>query len=420
MGTQLESKPSLPAELTDEIIGWISASPAPWRDLSTCSLVCKAWLPGSRAHLFHSIQITLDKATRWNAFLKSSHLTSYLRHVEILEKPEVTHQLSYEQMQAQSTQLYQLLPDIAQLTTVNSLCVDVISWVPLEDEHVGQLCAAFRNITDLELRNSKIRDNLQLMCILSHFALLQRVSLLTVKVKAFEVIPEELSGKLSPDLHTIKISYYKAVLGTEDWLCKSYPLTSVRHLELRDIPSGELVSAGVLMCRLGEQLSNLVLSFRSSVDFLTLPTHFQPRYNPKLRSVHLMLDLVHISTLSAVHRLDDSSDSSDASWSWLAHFLSAISAPLDSLTLTLEINNTLEALLLLDWRPLALALDGPQFSLLRNLRVEIPIRGLKPSPAEVQAAVRERLPGIWARGIAEVVMLVLPSAYTECTYKEQL
>ncbi|KAJ6514619.1 hypothetical protein DFH09DRAFT_254073 [Mycena vulgaris] len=261
-----DSTSSLPAELTDEIIGWIGASTKPWKDLSACGLVCKAWLPASRSHLFHSIQITMGKATRWNAFLKSSHLTSYLRHVEILEKPALTEMLSHEEALAQAHTVYELLPQLAQLTTVASLCVDVISWLPLEDTHVAQLCVAFRNVTDLELRNGKIRDNLQLMHIISHFALLERVALVKVKVKDFEPIPEDLAGKLSPYLHTVKIWYRKAVLGPEDWLCKPYPLTSVRHLELRDIPPSELVSAGYLMQHLGSKLSTLSLSFNLSVD----------------------------------------------------------------------------------------------------------------------------------------------------------
>ncbi|KAJ7664775.1 hypothetical protein B0H17DRAFT_1091606 [Mycena rosella] len=355
MSTQSEEQPSLPAELTDEIIGWIGASPTPWRDLSSCSLVCKVWLPASRSHLFHSIQITLGKATRWNAFLKSSHLTAYLRHVEILEKPELTRELTYEQAQAQTDKVYELLPHIAQLTTVQSLCVDVISWVPLEDEHVTCLCSAFRNVTHLELRNAKIRDNAQLMHILSHFTLLERVSLARVKRNLRANCP--LTSTQS------QILYRKAVLGPEDWLCGSYPLTSVRHLELCDIPSSENRLRGQSHAALGRPIIQPSSLFHVSADFVSsIPTHFQPRFNPMLRTVHIILDLDQYSVLrrffcSLTQVPDGAPYPENASWTWLPLFLSEIPSALESLAL--DINGELFALNALDWRPSHAHSTGP-------------------------------------------------------------
>ncbi|KAJ6514604.1 hypothetical protein DFH09DRAFT_1332963 [Mycena vulgaris] len=198
-------------------IGWIGASTKPREDLAACSLVYEAWLPASHLHLFLSIQITMARR-RAGTPSSSRHTSPRPWHVEILEDRTFT----------------KALPQIAQLTTVASLGV----------------CAAFRTVSALELRNGTIRNTLQLMPILSHFALLERVALVEVKVNDFPPIPEKLAGTLSPYLHTIKIAYRHSVLGLEDWLCK---------------PS-ELASAGCLVQHLGSHLYTLSLSFISDFD----------------------------------------------------------------------------------------------------------------------------------------------------------
>ncbi|KAJ7182520.1 hypothetical protein C8R43DRAFT_6616 [Mycena crocata] len=394
MGSVQPVEPNLPAELSDEIIGWIGAFQNPWKDLSSCSLVCKAWLPASRSHLFHSAKVTLDKAPLWNAFLKSSHLTSYLRHIEILGRFDPD--MPYETEIAQVNAMYELLPHLAQLTTVTSLCVDVQSWASLEDVHVTYLCSAFPNLTALELRTGKIRNNLQLMHILSHFSLLQRLSLVHMKVSAFDPIPEAHPRTLSPHLHTLKIAYGQRVLGKKDWLCASYPLAAVRHLELRDVPQGELASVGRLMRHLGDRLTTLVLSMDSFVDFGSAPTHLQPWHNSALERVHVMLAVRQ----PLLHR----PPVSDApTWTWLCAFLAAISAPLH--TLELEADDS-AAWLALDWVPFERALAGPQFALLSAFRVRLLLPAVAVEEAEM--AVRARLPELETRGIVQVVTAVIP------------
>ncbi|KAJ6573238.1 hypothetical protein B0H10DRAFT_976498 [Mycena sp. CBHHK59/15] len=373
---------ALPAELTDEIIGWISESPAPWKDLSCCSLVCKAWLPASRSHLFHSIRITLDKATRWNDFLKSSHLTSYLRQVEIVEMRDVVYNMTYQERGDLVNKLYDLLPQLAQLVTVATLIIDVLSWVSWEDIHIRYLCSAFRNITALELRTGKFHDNQQLMLLLRHFPLLERLYLVRIKAKPVETPAEEYSGSLSPALHTLKIAFRKAILGEKDWLCKYYPLVGVRHLELYDILPSEVASAGHLMRHLQDHLLVLGLSFDLGVDTAIIPEHFQPRHNPNLRDVRLKI------TLDALF---------PSFWDWMCHFLSSISSSLRRLSI--EINAGIDILLGADWSLLARALDGPQFSVLQEFHLVI----LPSACQNMRVAIQQLLPSIYSRGIIDVI-----------------
>ncbi|KAJ7669647.1 hypothetical protein B0H17DRAFT_1142095 [Mycena rosella] len=306
-------------------------------DFPEYGLVSKVWLPASRSHPFHSIQVTLRKATRWNAFLKSSHLTAYLRHVKLFEKPELT----YEQAQAQTDKVYELLPHIAQLTTVQSLCVDVTSWVP-----------AFRNV---------IRHNLQLMHILSHFTLLERVSLTRVKVKDFEEIPEQLAGKLSPVAppHNPNIIWQSrawagglAVQFVSPHFSPAFGIVRQAFLgnHLRGqphaAPGRPIIQPSSLLSRIRRFFLH-PHAHPATVQPNAPDRAPHPRPRPVLGAATLSLLLDAGSAIHIERGLDVT-----------PLFLSEILSALESLAL--DINGELSALNALDWRPFARALDGPQ------------------------------------------------------------
>ncbi|KAJ6514610.1 hypothetical protein DFH09DRAFT_1332968 [Mycena vulgaris] len=116
------------------------------------------------------------------------------------------------------------------------------------------------------------------------------------------------------------------------------------------------------MQHLGPQLSTLSLSFNYFVDSfrLTPPDHGRPVVT------------------------------------WLCLFLSAIPSPLTSLRVDIRADIKQRTLLHLDWALLAQALDGPQFSVLCILRVEIPL------VADGEVAVMECLLNMYGRGILEI------------------
>jgi hypothetical protein len=204
-----------------------------------------------------------------------------------MEQPEVASEMTYLDRKTLTDALYAILPQLAQLLTVTSLTIDVISWVAWEDFQLDYLCSAFRNITDLELCNAKFRDAQQLMHVLCHFAFLKRVSLVRIKAKPLD--SDEYSGQLASSLHTLKITFRKAIFGGEaNWLCKYYDLAAVRHLELRNVLPSELAPAGALMQHLGDHLFFLVLSFDWSVAtsrFLSSPKHSLLILECKVRSL---------------------------------------------------------------------------------------------------------------------------------------
>ncbi|KAJ6613401.1 hypothetical protein B0H10DRAFT_1951553 [Mycena sp. CBHHK59/15] len=141
------------------------------------------------------------------------------------------------------------------------------------------------------------------------------------------------------------------------------------------------------MRHLGEHLSTLVLHFDPSVDFPSIPIHFQPRYNTNLRAVHLMLDLTLFSLRQRLknYRL---------AWTWMCLFLTAISAALE--TLVIDISGDFDALLDLDWDRFAQALDAPQFSTPPHER----------AVEDVEAYVKVQIPNLYARGIVQITTAI--------------
>ncbi|KAJ6580258.1 hypothetical protein B0H10DRAFT_2235390 [Mycena sp. CBHHK59/15] len=149
------------------------------------------------------------------------------------------------------------------------------------------------------------------------------------------------------------------------------------------------------MRHLGEHLSTLVLHFDPSVDFPSIPIHFQPRYNTNLRAVHLMLDLTLFSLRQRLknYRL---------AWTWMCLFLTAIPAALE--TLVIDISGDFDALLDLDWDRFAQALDAPQFSVLRTFRLQTPPH--ERAVEDVEAYVKEQIPNLYARGIVQITTAI--------------
>ncbi|KAI0692594.1 hypothetical protein C8T65DRAFT_586517, partial [Cerioporus squamosus] len=78
--------PSLPTELTDEIIAWIPLvckEVDRYPTLLVCSLVCWAWVPASRHQLFH--ELIIENPEQYDLLvarvLHSEKMRGYLRFV---------------------------------------------------------------------------------------------------------------------------------------------------------------------------------------------------------------------------------------------------------------------------------------------------------------------------------------------------
>ncbi|KAK0214982.1 hypothetical protein IW262DRAFT_1277880 [Armillaria fumosa] len=78
---------SLPIELCNLMIDHLHDS-KPY--LFACSLVCRAWIPECRFHLFHNLRLCRDTADAFFQLFESSHATLASAHIRELDVAQST------------------------------------------------------------------------------------------------------------------------------------------------------------------------------------------------------------------------------------------------------------------------------------------------------------------------------------------
>jgi hypothetical protein len=76
-GVKSQTKPRLPNEIQDHILDFLHNSKP---TLKACALVCRAWVPTSRYHLFSKIQMPEREANAFAELFESPNCT--IRHVK--------------------------------------------------------------------------------------------------------------------------------------------------------------------------------------------------------------------------------------------------------------------------------------------------------------------------------------------------
>src|SRR5271170_4062894 len=81
----MKAQPALPNEIQDRILDFLhDAKPA----LKACALVCRAWVPTSRYHLFSDIRLYRGKADAFEELFKNPDCT--IRHLTTCESDSPT------------------------------------------------------------------------------------------------------------------------------------------------------------------------------------------------------------------------------------------------------------------------------------------------------------------------------------------
>lgn len=111
----------LPQEIVDQLIDILQETP---RDLATCSLVCRAWLPRTRHHLFRSVSITPQNHARFPT--ASIGIAACIREVKVysdwmMYAGEDVAARRYKAEAFPSAAVFALLANIAERTTLESV-----------------------------------------------------------------------------------------------------------------------------------------------------------------------------------------------------------------------------------------------------------------------------------------------------------
>jgi hypothetical protein len=129
---------NLPPELLDTVMDNLQSDTT---SLIACSLVCKAWLPSARRHIFATMQLSHPER-HFCQFLKScsrSAIIPFIRHLDIVGKYMYTQNLN------------ECLPQLVEFTEVNSLTLSYIRWYILDAQTKVAFFSNFATIVRLSL-----------------------------------------------------------------------------------------------------------------------------------------------------------------------------------------------------------------------------------------------------------------------------
>ncbi|RDB29986.1 hypothetical protein Hypma_013825 [Hypsizygus marmoreus] len=366
--------------------------------LSTCALVCKAWLPASRLHLFCHLELAQLNFRRFLDLLKSPDFSAHVR-ARTNKMTMVQHTGSYKRW------LQYCIPYLKDFS-VKILDISGLAFAhngnPPPYPELSGLQAHFQSVTQLHLRSTKLNSCMQLAELVCSLRNLERVSLLGVSW--YPGAPshpatgpvERLS--LPPSLVELDIqsehpSYLRDILN---WLAEydQESLPRIHTLVLvsqRQIPGPNDfgLSAERLLNNLGASLLNLTVShfdFRNHEGDLHLLS-----LNTSLRTLHFYDVDVQRSInpeLAVFHR---------RMYSWIPSMLAQIPSS-DIRTVSFQVVLArAQHLDGLDWGALAAALSRPQFSQLA--RLEFKVSSFK---KQAEKMIREKLLECTQRRILDI------------------
>jgi hypothetical protein len=214
--------PHLPAELTDSIIDFLHDDE---ESLINCSLVCKAFLPVTRFHIFRNL--LLDQ---WNV----------VGFIDLITQSSATvapyvHRLAIDQGKSRHSDLFQsLLQRLPRFTHLRSLELRNILWCHYSADTIDRLIFAFDGVTELKLFCLTLDAPTSLRSVITSFPALKRLSISHTR---FLPEPSHLAyGPASasflkhvelPNIHDLEISEQEH-MQTVDWfLSQRIPVVSL-------------------------------------------------------------------------------------------------------------------------------------------------------------------------------------------------
>jgi len=245
---------TIPQELVDTIVDYLHAD---LHVLATCGIVCRAWLPSSRYHLFQCVFLNPQNTSKFSELL-SSPCSTIATSVQFLE-------ISNEVIGRQNQSLYQWLEHsmihLADLTAVKSLRIRNMVWSEVKPETKSILLCSFRILRELELWGVDFKTLTQLLDIACAFPSLERISVddLGWVDPSFEP-PRSPERRLPSTLHTLHLGYcYKRDIL--HWILVHHPVPIIHHIHLGTVYQKDTNAIGQYLRFLGSALHTLRLGF---------------------------------------------------------------------------------------------------------------------------------------------------------------
>jgi hypothetical protein len=267
----------LAAELYDRILDHIHTVST----LTTCSLVCKSWLPSSRYHLFHEFNITPDFVKSMRSSLHAMETVApYIRNVGLCGAWMAEEQYDFDSV----------MSFLLELDNVQGLYMETWSWDVLNSATSDFLIKAkgnfFHKIKKLHLKYAHFPSLSLLVQFICAFPMMEDLSLdnvtwdhelhplssslppllvndTTVKVRERDVHPIHLttlyvrSCPVKPILSWLFNGAWDELIGP----IQDQPIPPIRILSLPEILSDETNMVAAILTALGPSLQHVELGF---------------------------------------------------------------------------------------------------------------------------------------------------------------
>jgi hypothetical protein len=255
------SLPRLPAELTDVVIDFLHDDED---GLANCSLVCKAWLPATRYHIFENL--VLDP---WSIESFVDLITQPLATVA-----PVIHQLAIDMNRTRFHTIFNLiLTRLPRFHMLRRLELRRVRWYALNDQAIKAINFAFGGIAELSISHNTFWDPKEVVGLVSGFTSLQKLSFRDLDWKAWhDASPnfDQWCEHVPPELHVVDLGdiLIEVILK---WLLTQKPTPIVDTLSLSCYRACPQNADGYLQA-LGPQLQHLVLRSEDDIgNMLALP-----------------------------------------------------------------------------------------------------------------------------------------------------
>ncbi|KIM86665.1 hypothetical protein PILCRDRAFT_815901 [Piloderma croceum F 1598] len=380
----------IPSELADTIIDCLHDDS---RALASCSVVCRAWLPRSRFHLFEHILLEPSRLQLFD--LLDSPLSTIAPYVRCLHLEEGRGRYSYE-----PEWLNKALPRLAVFTAVESLEVDLARFDLLETETTRGLVSNFRMLRNLHFWHVKFRTFSQLVDVLGECPHLEHISFDCLFYQDKWDTPHEGHPEIKNSLPTSCAQRIPLHLRTFDlgsceknailyWLLSGNSCLVINTLRLRTVCLEETRAIGAFVRTLGPSLEHLEINFAVSFEGDVEKAFCR---NVDLAGL-IQLRSLHLSGLVMYSQYRSSTYVG-----WVSILLSQItSMHIEEVVFDVWLSVP-EDLDPLDWDVMGKVFAQPSFSRLK--RIHFWVWG-DVNREQARVSIRERLPVCDARGLLE-------------------
>ncbi|KAI0636453.1 hypothetical protein C8Q77DRAFT_1092801 [Trametes polyzona] len=359
----------LPQELVDQAIDHL------WNDretLSACSLVCHAWLPSARTHLFRDQRLTGAKAcTRFEALLESvPDVARYVRKLTINEPMSATYAQNW------ISRVPALVAQLHRLTTLELVGLHYVSLRNSAPETLAALSRLtalvfadvyFDSFADVHILLSAAR-NIRDLCF-------YRVSWANPSCASYK---KSLPVTAPPPLRRLVIDSWASSEMLRKWLIPSAEHLGVRTLMVRWRERESIDALNGLLRACGTALESLYLELPTSIDDVEeRPTL---HHNTNLRT----LEIDGLVVPGCVH--------------WTSELLAGLRAThLEVLAISMLVLS-IPSVSSFDWKALDEVMGQPDLAETKlSLTINLAVHSSN-DPRLVKEAVEGSLPGVRERG----------------------